>query len=163
MIVTRETAYEDFAPYEPHVNLEDRAKITKAAIADKFGDNGFYMLDIGTFLACVHGDFDGLFSNGGLSVFDIYRIKAFPDWLKEFTEALERLTLKPTAKQLQSQQGCEKVTFDESVFIFCRQYFGLHSFDDVLRLTVSDYLMAKKDDFNRQLIERNTANQMLKK
>lgn len=160
MKVNKGTTYKDFEPYEPYVSDDDKAKIKKAAIAAKFGDNGFYAMKVGAFLSAYHCDFGVLYDDGGTTAFDVYRAAAFADWLKDFCDVLDNLTMKPDLRQMKSQQGCVAMTFDESVFIFCRNYFGLQRFDDVLKLSVADYLMAKKDDYNRQVIDRNASKQM---
>lgn len=162
MIVTKETTYEEFAAYEPHVSDEDKKRLEQKAVEVKYGQNGFYGMTLGAFLDGIHGRFEPMWDNGGLSVFDIYRTKAFAEWTLGFTDTLAGLSLKPTAKQQQYQQGCRPVSFEESIYLFCRSYFGLHSFDAVLDLTVADYLLAKKDDYNKQVCERNMMKSTLK-
>ena len=41
-----------------------------------------------------------------------------------------------------------------------RSYFGLPNFDAVRELKVADYIMAKKDDYNKAVVDRNVANQI---
>ena len=82
-------------------------------------------------------------------------VRAFSAWLRDFVALVDSFSLKPTAKQIRYANGCVEMSFDESVYVFLREYFNLPRFDDVLGLTVGDYLLAKKDNFNRMTIERN--------
>lgn len=157
MKVTRDTDYKDYEPYEPYVSDDDRQHIKDAAVADMLGDNGFYAMKVGTLLDGMAGVFDGLWKDGGRTVFDVYRCAAFVDWLKEFVGAVEMFSVKPTAAEKAASAGCVPMTFPESVMVFCRSYFGLRSFDEAMELTVGDYLLAKKDDYNKTTVERNSA------
>lgn len=156
MKVDKNTLYRDFESVEPYVDALTLNEIREGAVRDKFGDAGFYSLTIGAFIdAAFYNVYDCLFDRNGETVFDRYKLSAFAVWLNEFIAAAEGLTLKPTAKQIAAASGCRKVTFEESVYFFMREYFGLASFDAVRDLTVSDYLLAKKDAYNKQVIERN--------
>ena len=106
----------------------------------------------------VKDDFDALQECHGETVFDVYRVAAFGQWVNEFIAAIEALTLRPSAKQMAQSSGCKPLTFEESVYFFTRSYFGLKDFNSVRDLTVADYIMAKKDDYNHNVFERNIAN-----
>lgn len=163
MKIDRFTLYKDFESVEPYVKTETLNDIRDAAVKDKYGADGFYSLTLGVFMdAAFYNNYDALFDCGGETVFDRYRIAAFCVWVNEFIDAAEKLTLKPTAKQIAAANGCQKVTFEESVYFFMREYFGLQSFDAVRELSVSDYLLAKKDTYNKQVVERNTLNNLQK-
>lgn len=159
MIVDKDTLYSDFACFEERITDGEREALKASAVRSVFGDDGFYSLTIGQLLDCAGGRLGCLFTHGGISVFDMYIQMAFADWLGgEFSTLLEALTLKPTAKEQTYSRGCKSVTFEEGVLLFCRRYFGLHGFKEAEALRVSDYVIAKKDDYNRSLIERNQMN-----
>ena len=155
MLVDKNTPWDAFAPSEQYVDDAGKKRIKDAAVKEMFGDNGFFAMSIKTLLEAMHGETDALHRNNGESVFDVYRVAAFADWLEEFIQLVDNLTLKPTAQQAKLSFGCLSMTFDESVYIFLRDYFNLPSFDAVLTLTVGDYVLAKKDTYNKQIVERN--------
>ena len=163
MKIDKYTLYRDFAPIEPYVEAPKLEELRRAAVADKFGMECFYGLTLGGLLDGMRGDFDALMDCGGDTVFDRYRIAAFCEWLKEFVAVVDSLTLKPTPKQRMQANGCKTLTFEESVYYFVRSYFGLHSFDAVRDLTVGDYIMAKKDDYNKAVVDRNISNSLINK
>jgi hypothetical protein len=138
-------------------------ELRRAAVADKFGTECFYGLTLGGLLDGMRGDNDALFDCNGETVFDLYRVAAFSVWLNEFISVVNGLTLKPTAKQIAQSSGCKPLTFEESVYYFVRSYFNLPNFDAVRELTVGDYIMAKKDDFNKAVVDRNISNSLMNK
>ena len=158
MKIDRYTLYKDFAPIEPYVDAPKLEELMRSAVADRFGKGGFYDMTLGGLLDAMKDDFDALQECNGETVFDVYRVAAFRQWLNEFIAAAEALTLRPTAKKVAQSNGCKPLTFEESVYFFTRSYFGLKDFDSVRDLTVADYIMAKKDDYNHNVVERNIAN-----
>lgn len=155
--VTKATAYDGvFVAAEALMTDADKDAIRAAAVRARYGDAGFYAMRLGDLLDAMDGRLDGVATQQEAeTVFGVYRLKAFPDWLNEFLTVTENLTPKPTAKETRVTQGCLKMTFGEAVYVFCRKYFGLQSFDAVGDLTVGDYLLAKKDDYNRIVADRN--------
>ena len=163
MKIDKYTLYRDFAAVEPYIEASKLEELRRAAVADKFGKVGFYALTLGGLLDGMRGDFDALTDCGGDTVFDLYRVAEFSVWLNEFIAVVNGLTLKPTAKQIAQSSGCKSLTFEESVYYFVRSYFNLPNFDAVRELTVGDYIMAKKDDFNKAVVDRNISNSLMNK
>lgn len=153
--IDRHTTAREFAEIEPYVSDAQRAAIKDAAVRSLFGEAGFYGMTIGAMLDAMHGNYKGIRQDDGNTCFDIMRIEAFADWVDEFLDVVQRLTPKPSPKQMKNAAGTIKMTFDESVYVFCRAYFGLPNFDAVNGLTVGDYVLAKKDDFNQRTIDNN--------
>ena len=158
MKIDRYTTAKEFAEIEQYVNDAQSKAIKDAAVSSLFGEIGFYGMKIGAMLDAMHGNYEGIRQDDGNTVFDIMRIKAFKEWLDEFLSVAEKLTPKPTATQVKNAAGTIRLSFDESVYIFCRAYFGLPNFDAVNELTVGDYLLAKKDDYNQRIVDNNTMN-----
>jgi len=155
MKVDKYTLYRDFAAVEPYIEAPQLEELRRAAVVDKFGTEGFYGLTIGGLLDGMNGDLSALQDCDGETVFDRYRVAAFGEWLNEFVAVVNALTLKPTPKQIRQAAGCKPLTFEESVYYFVRSYFNLQNFNAVRDLTVGDYIMAKKDDYNKAVIDRN--------
>ena len=156
--IDRHTTAREFAEIEKYVSDEQRKAIKEVAVRSLFGEAGFYGMTIGSMLDAMHGNYEGIRQDDGNTVFDIMRIEAFKEWLDEFLSVAETLTPKPTARQVKNSMGTIRLSFDEAVYIFCRSYFGLPNFDAVNELTVGDYLLAKKDDYNQRIVDNNTMN-----
>ena len=157
MKIDRHTEYSVFAPFEAMVSEADMARLKAKAVSDLFGDGGFYGMTVGQLTTVLSGDVRPLYDSGGRTVFDVMRVKAFKEWVDEFCAALKGLTLPPTAESVRLSAGTRGSTFEESVYLFTRSYFGLPSFEAADGVRVSEYLLARKDDYNRQVAERNAA------
>ena len=158
--IDRHTTLAEFAPFEAHVSESDMGRLKTAAVADKFGEAGFYAMTIGDLTSVVAGDLRPLYDSGGRTVFDAMRVKAFEGFIDEFVAVLKGLTVPATVDGIKAQMGTKQHTFSEGLYVFCREYFGLKSFAEADGLTVSEYVLARKDDFNRCMVERNAAMMM---
>ena len=49
---------------------------------------------------------------------------------------------------------CYPVEFGESLLLFSREYFQLHSFKEASNINLADLLIAKKDAYNKAAFER---------
>ena len=100
MKIDKHTLYKDFTQIEPYVDASKLDELRMSAVTEKFGTGGFYDMTLGGLLDAMKDDFDALQECHGETVFDVYRVAAFRQWLNEFIAAVEALTLKPTAKQI---------------------------------------------------------------
>lgn len=153
--VDKHTKMRDFVRYEAVLADGEAARLKAAAVRDMYGDDGFYAMTLGDFFTVTGGDVRPLGADG--TVYATYRVRAFADFVDTFIQSLRRLTPQPTAEQVRQSAGTIPCQFDESVLVFCRSYFGLHSFAEVELLTVADLLLAKKDTYNQAVVERNIA------
>ena len=160
MKIDRHTLNEDLAPLLSIVTEEDMGRVRKAAVRDKYGDAGFYGMTVGDFTTVLSGDVRPLLQSGGRTVFDTCRVEAFMEWVDELSDTLKRLTPPPTAESVKLNAGTIPSEFVESVYLFCRSYFNLGSFEQADRLKVSEFVLAKKEDFNHAVVDRNVSAMM---
>ena len=59
----------------------------------------------------------------------------FSEFVTQLTELLEKLVVPDTAESKQAQSGLVHLTFEESVYTFCQEYFHLQSFNAADTLT----------------------------
>lgn len=162
MKIDRHTTMAELAPFVAIISDDDKIRIREAAVRDKYGEAGFYAMSIGDFTTVLGGDIRPLLQSGGRTVYDNERIEAFKAWVDDMADTLKRMTLAPTAESILLNAGTLPSTFVESVYLFCRSYFGLKNFEDCDTLKVSEFVLAKQDDFNRQTVDRNVDNSMRK-
>ena len=160
MKIDRHTLNEELAPLLSIVTDEDMGRVRKAAVRDKYGDAGFYGMTVGDFTTVLAGDVRPLLQSGGRTVFDTCRVEAFKEWVDELSDTLKRLTPPPTAESVKLNAGTIPSEFVESVYLFCRSYFNLGSFEQADRLKVSEFVLAKKDDYNHAVVDRNVSAMM---
>lgn len=159
MRITSKTLYKDFAPLEPYISEEEKKRLQDAVVSDKFGKNGMWDMKIGDFVKCCNGDVSPLVEDVNKSerVADIYVLRAFSSFVEEFIKVVENVTPKPTSDEIRAQKTCLKVSVAEGILLFVREYFGLHSFGEAESLPLSDYLIAKKDNYNKVMAQREYA------
>lgn len=160
MKIDKTTPYDSFAALEPFMAAGEIERLEKTAVSDMFGADGFMAMSVGHLLDAIRGDVSSLLRGGGDTVFDVYRVRAFARFLSKFVDDLKALTPPPTAEDATLSQGTIPRSFDEAVYCFCRSYFQLPTFAAVDDLKIADYVLAKRDDYNRTVVERNMAKMM---
>jgi hypothetical protein len=81
----------------------------------------------------------------------------FSEFVTQLTELLEKLVIPDTAESKQAQSGLVHLSFEESVYTFCQEYFHLQSFNAADTLTVQEYLLARTGSYNKAMYQRNLA------
>ena len=165
--VDRHSKYSDFAVFEPVLAEGMAEKIEAAAVRDRYGKDRFFSMTLGDLFDVLSGNPEPLAGDEPDTVFAVYRVRAFQRFIGNgedngFIAKLKALTLPPTEDTIKAAQGCLDYNFDESVYVFCRHYFNLHTFADVDGLKIADLIMAKKDAYNQGIVDRNMAAAMRK-
>jgi hypothetical protein len=158
MQITSDTLYIAFQPFEKFLKKGEIEKIKKQAPFAVIGKDGYMSLTIADFNAiALHGDLsrflDGRAENT-LTVFEYYTLAGLKDFFEGYAKSLEKLAVKPTAKESAAQAACLKVGIVEGMLIFARDYFGLQSFAAAEKVTLAELLMARKDAYNKAIFER---------
>lgn len=144
--------YSRYADILPFVTDESR----KELIAKVIEKRNPYTLTLADFFACVKGDFSCVVTDVDQpTTADVLWVENFVTFIEEFAAVLKRLSIPQTAEQKQAQKNCLPVDWQEGMLVFARKYFGLHNFADAEKITIGDFLIAKKDDYNTAIFERN--------
>lgn len=163
MKIDRSTRYDEFSVFEPMLADGEVERLQEVAVRDRYGGDGFYAMTLGDMFTVLSGNVRPLtWGVSPDSVFAVYRVRAFTDFIGKLIERLKSLTLPPTAEQVSNARGCIPSQFDESIYVFCRRHFGLTGFADVERLKVADLIMAKKEAYNDAVVDRNIAESLKK-
>lgn len=160
MDITKEMRYVDFKDAEPFL-FPEGIKQLKDKSEEIFGY--CHRLTIDEFFAIINGDLSLLGNMETPTVLQVYWMKRFEDFTKEFTKICERYTLSPTPEQQQATQGVEPMTPLETMLVFTRDYFGLPSFVEAGKRTIGEYITAKKARYNDLLTQRNYQNIQVRK
>lgn len=156
MQVTENTKYSVFAPVEQYATPETIENLKQAA-QKIYGDT--WSLTIGQFaeLSDGNGFYDILGDTSDPTVLQVYWLKAFADFAKDFAKVLESVKIPQDAAELQAAESCKKVSMLEGMLVFARGYFGLHSFADAEQVTLADYVIARRDEYNKAIYSRKLA------
>ena len=155
MILTDTTLWRDFEHFDGTLTEESREKVLKAAMQKYAGVTDFYQLKVGAFLDFVDGKVEAVGVKGDATVFEHYYLAELHKFCEGFVELLQKLTLQMEGDELAASGNLIPMSFSESVFVFLRSYFGLPSFVAVQELTLNDWVVAKHDDYNKKLFQRN--------
>jgi len=135
---------------------EDSVKNLKKKAEERFG--ACWALTFRQFFACSAGDFTPVGFDVTkpleVTVLQFFWMKRFQDFVEEFTKTVEQLTAPTSNEARRASKSCLPMTFEEGVLISCREYFGLNSFEAVYDIKVSDFIIMKKDLYNKAIFER---------
>lgn len=158
LAIDKKTPLAEIYPFIELITDEQREDIKKHALKHLF-DGTFWNLKIGVFFVALQGETSALFgkyfNENRITAYQYFCLLAFRDFVEDFTKVNERYAIKPTAEEEEASAGLPEMTIQESIFIFCRSYFGLRSFDEVEGLRMSDWVIAKKDNYCKQMYDRN--------
>ena len=155
MQITEATKYAEFEPVEKYVTKKTVQGLFESA-EEKFGK--MYDLEFGTFWQCSNDNFEEVLGDmSEPTVLQVYWKKRFEKFVEEFAAALKAMTLTQTAEEIQAAEGLLKISWDEAILVFVRDYFGLHSFKDAERITMGEILIAKRATYNREKFQRKLA------
>lgn len=148
----------DFAPFVGLLKAGEEAKLMLKAEEYYLGGGGWWSISVGDFIKIADGDasFFGVDLDGDadITVLAFYGIKAFKGFVAEFLKVAESLTPPQSAKAHKASSACLPMTLAEGMLVFVREYFGLKSFSEAERVPLSDYIIAKKDAYNKAVYQQ---------
>lgn len=162
MKINKDTLYADFFAIE-NVLTEESNTAIKEAVKRAFV--GYYDMTILNLFQCLRGDFSVIGVNGekDITVLQGVWMREFAKWCEQFIKLIESYAPPVSAEAKQAQERCIKQKFEESVLVFLREYFSLHDFSSAYNLKVSDYILAKRDSYNKAVFEYSLAQLTAKK
>jgi len=93
--------------------------------------------------------------NLGVTVFQVVAVRnAVDKFMKFFNNIHEQYKVPQTAAEQVASAGLLQPSIIEAMLIFTRQYFGLHDFGAAERITLLEYLLAKKHTFITESFQR---------
>ena len=155
MRVTDKTLFARVAGVEPYFTPETKTAIQDRAIA-LYG--GMYELTVEQFAALVAGNYKSVLGElARPTVMQVYWLRRFKEFVEEFAGALKNLQPPKDADEAIAAANLPKISPAESMLIFARNYFGLHSFDEASRVTLAEFLIAKRDVYITALYHQRLA------
>lgn len=150
MLITNKTRYEEFKPLEKVLKRGEKERLIQAA---QEAYKPYAMLTMDEFFGVLAGDLQLLGDISDPNVYQMYWCKGFEKFAKEVTKSCEALTIQDHTLD-GVNTGCVEIGGQEAVLIFLRDYFGLPSFTDAGQRTIGEYILARKDTFNKYKMQR---------
>ena len=149
----------DAAAVLDNMTDESRERV-RAAVLQQYGR--FEDIRLVDFISFANGDFTpyGIDANKHeeMTVAQYVWLSEFRKFVDLFNKINSGLTIPDTEDTRKARNGQKQMSFAEYLLVFCRDYFGFHTFDEAAeKLTVSDYLTAAKDRYNDAIFKRNMA------
>lgn len=160
MRIDKNTKYREFEPIEKYVPDSQKKAITNAS-ESVYGC--MYDLEFGEFWNVANGDFSRLGNLEDQTVFQVYWLKRFDEFTKEFAETLNKLSVKQTTDEKRAAKGCLKVSWEESILVFLQKFFSLKSFKEAEKITLGELLIAKRAQYNDDLFARRISQIQMQK
>lgn len=143
--------YDKYVDVLPFLTDESRQKLLAKAEERK----PMYEMTLAEFFACCAGDFSCVIADEKHpTTGELLWIERFKVFLEEIAKVLNALVMPLTPEQKKAAEACLPVEWQEGMLVFVRKYFGLRSFAEAERVTIADYLLAKKDEYNTAIFER---------
>lgn len=154
--VTNETKFAEIGPFLEYFKEDTREELKRAAQV-RYGDPAG--MTVGEFIAISHGDFSliDLFDKNDpdMTALQYFWLESFKDMAEQMKKALDVLKPPQPDGAAQFSQACRPMNMEESMLLFCREYFQLHSFNEARDIYLSDFLLAKKDRYNVAVFEKS--------
>lgn len=84
-------------------------------------------------------------------------ITEFREMAEQITNMLKTFTIPQSAESQRAAVKCIKMGFKEATLIFIRSYFGLKSFGEAENISVADFIVAQKDEYNTAIFKHTMA------
>ena len=75
--------------------------------------------------------------------------------IEGFKNFLDRTTPPMTAQQRMCMQGLEEMTIEECILLTCKDFYNLKTLEDAQKLSVYEYIIARKSIYNEKRIAYN--------
>lgn len=135
-----------------YINDEEKAKLTERAVK-VIGE--FEQMQLGDFLHVMSGDLESMGINREHPTVAQYLwVVALGEYVNTFVDAQKSLQMQQTEMEKKAGDGCPEFDFEQSVMLFCQEYFGWDNFD-INRIQVWEYLLAKKNAYAKRLFQSN--------
>lgn len=157
MQITKKTKWLKLSPLWALLTDKQRDEVMNVAEKEL---GTMWQLQLIQFFACINGDFKVInltkeTKDEDVTVLQYVWVLRFQEFVTQLTELLEKLVLPETMDSKNASKGLVHLTFEESVYSFCREFFGLHSFNEADTLTMHEYLLARTIQYNKELYQNN--------
>lgn len=115
-------------------------------------------LRMGDFFACLRGDFSVIGIDGSENWECVTNAQyvwsmGFVEYSKTFAKMMQRYMTPSTPEQTAARAACVRLSLEEGLLVFLRDYYGLQSMTAAENLTVNEFVIAKKDTYNKAVYE----------
>ena len=113
------------------------------------------------------GEFSAIFDNkipepiqkriedDNITVFEVAKLQnGFIEFLDKFKEIEKTLEIQKDGDEVRALSSCVELTPVENMLIFCQKYFGHKDFGQSEKITLLEYIIARKAQYNEIMFQK---------
>lgn len=144
----------------PEITEQTKSQITRILPTDTFD---YFGMTVKEFLQLQENKMpkkiERMLKNRRLTFFKYVEIlNTFEAGTKQFSAFIEKTNIEQSQDEAMASVGLLDLTAEESILEFLRGYFNLQKYEQAHEYTLYEFMIAKKNAYNRQLFEKNFAN-----
>ena len=133
----------------------ERKRVEDLCAERVLGDGGCWSLSVGDFIELSQGGKVQDFAEHGEAV-AVLATFAVRRWVEDLMNLLANLVPPKNSKQIKAPTL--EMSMSEAMLVFTREYFSLGSFEDASKVAMADYVLARKDHYNKVVTQMAEAN-----
>lgn len=134
---------------------QERIRVEDLCAERVLGDGGCWSLSVGDFIELAKGGKVQDFAEHGEAVAMLATF-ALRRWVEDLMNTLAKLVPPKSTKQINAPTL--EMTMSEAMLVFTREYFECGSFEDASKIAMADYVLARKDHYNKVVMQMAEAN-----
>lgn len=154
MQIDLQAKYSKYAELIPVLTTDSREAL-RSSVCAIYGE--YWDMPLKDYFAAIDGDFSRIGLKGEPTVAQRLWLDGLREFGQEFEKACKQVTIPDMMArkyEKQARQACIKVGVKESMLVFVQQYFFLHNFREAENITLAEYIMARRAEFNKIVMQR---------
>lgn len=155
MKIDKQTKWKDVAVVYILATEQERKRVEDLCAERVLGDGGCWSLSVGDFIELAQGGKVQDFAEHGEAV-AVLATFALRRWVEDLMNLLTKLVPPKSTKQISAPTL--EMAMSEAMLVFTREYFGCGSFAESSKVAMADYVLARKDHYNKVVTQMAEAN-----
>lgn len=153
MRIDSNTLWEEIKDTYDFWSEESKEKVI-AECCKMHGVEDFYLLTISQLVQITNGNVSFLMIEDNGTAYEYIFVLELKNFVENYINILTSYQLPQSQDEKNSSKKCVELSFCESLLIFVKNYFNLHSFEQAEQIRLCDLLIAKKDAYNTAVFEK---------
>lgn len=155
MKIDKHSKWADVAVVYILATEQERIRVENLCAERVLGEGGCWSLSVGDFIELAQGGKVQDFAEHGEAV-AVLTTFALRRWVEDLMNLLAKLVPQTSNKQIHAPTL--EMAMSEAMLVFTRDYFSLGSFEDASKVAMADYVLARKDHYNKAVMQIAEAN-----
>lgn len=155
MKITKKTKWSKAVIIYSLATEDERKRVEDLCAERVLGEGGCWSLSVGDFIELSQGGKvqDFIVHGEAVAMLATFAVRR---WVEELMQLLAKLVPPSSGRQINAPTL--DMSMSEAMLVFTREYFGRGSFEDASKVAMSDYVLARKDHYNKVVTQMAEAN-----